>query len=510
MDLELLTPDEMAEADRLAIASGPFDGDALMGRAGEAVTTEILARFPGAACAHVLAGPGNNGGDGFVVAARLGEAGLAVRVHCDAPLHGGDASRARARWNGPILPLCEFQPRPCDVVVDALFGAGLARAVTGAAADAIDRANVSGATVVAIDLPSGVSGRTGRPLGPSIRADLTVTFFRLKPGHLLEPGRSLCGETVVADIGIPDRVLREIGGRAFRNEPPLWLQHLPRPQREAHKYARGHAAVFSGGGSATGAARLAALGAARAGAGAVTVLSPASAMQVNAMHLTSIMLRRADTSDDAVAFARERRLTAAVVGPGFGAGSRCIDVVRAIAALAGEGVLRIVLDADALTSFEGEPRALFQALERAGANAEPLAVLTPHEGEFRRLFPGIAADGSLSKLERARAAARQSRAVVILKGPDTVIADPSGRAAINANGTSYLATAGSGDVLAGFAGGLLAQGMPAFEAACAAVWLHAEAGSRFGPGLIAEDLPGLLPPVLADLLGADTRSLKLR
>jgi hydroxyethylthiazole kinase-like uncharacterized protein yjeF len=499
MTLELLTPDEMARADRLAIASGPFDGDALMRHAGAAVAAEILVRYPGAARVLVLAGPGNNGGDGFVAAARLAEAGLGVQVHCDSPTHGGDAGRARADWGRPIRPLAEFQPRAGDVVVDALFGAGLARAVTGPAADAIDRANASNATVVAVDLPSGVSGRTGQPLGTAIRAGLTVTFFRLKPGHLLEPGRSLCGATVQADIGIPETVLGDIGCRAFRNGPPLWLQRFPRPHREAHKYARGHVGVFSGGASSTGAARLAALAAARAGAGAVTVLSPGAALQVNAMHLTSIMLRRAETPDDAVAFARERRLAAGVIGPGFGAGSGCVEFVSALAALAGEGALRLVLDADALTSFEEEPQALFRMLDRPEP-AEPLALLTPHEGEFRRLFPDIAADRTLSKLERAREAARQSHAVVVLKGPDTVIAYPSGRSAVNANGTPFLATAGSGDVLAGIAAGLLAQGMPIFEAACAAVWLHAEAGSRFGPGLIAEDLPGLLPPVLAELL----------
>ena len=503
MVLELLTPAEMAQADRLAIASGPSDGDGLMRNAGAAVAAEILARYPAAARAHVLAGPGNNGGDGFVIAARLREAGTDVRVYNDVPPPAdGDAGRARAAWGEAARRLDDFHPGPADVVVDALFGAGLARAVTGDAAEAIERANASGAAIVAVDLPSGVPGRTGLPLGTAIRADLTVTFFRLKPGHLLEPGRSLCGETLVVDIGIPAAVLDAIAPSAFRNAPHLWRASLPRPRRDAHKYARGHVGVFSGGPSATGAARLSALGAARAGAGAVTVLSPASALQVNAMHLTSIMLRRADTPDEALAFARDRRLAVAVIGPGFGTGTRCADFVSMLSGLAGESGVRLVLDADALTSFEERPQSLFQALERSSAAAPPLAVLTPHEGEFRRLFPRIAADETLSKLERAREAARLSHAVVVLKGPDTVIADPSGRAAINANGTPYLATAGSGDVLAGFAAGLLAQGMPVFEAACAAVWLHAEAGSRFGPGLIAEDLPGLLPPVLAELVRA--------
>lgn len=509
MTLELLTPAEMAQADRLAIDIGPCDSWGLMQSAGAAVAAEILARFPGTQRVHVLAGPGNNGGDGFVIAERLREAGVDVRLHCDAPPANGEAGRAREGWGPTMAPLDACRPDPADLVVDALFGAGLARAVTGASAEAIQRANASGAVIVAVDLPSGVSGHTGRPLGTAIRADLTVTFFRLKPGHLLEPGRSLCGEMVLADIGVPAAVLDEIKPRAVQNEPRLWLSHFPRPGRETHKYARGHVGVFSGGPSATGAARLSALAAARAGAGAVTVLSPASALLVNAMHLTSIMLRRCDTSPEAMALVRERRMAAAVIGPGFGVGGRCADFVRVLADLSGEGVLRLVLDADALSSFEDNPPALFEALERSTAAGEPVAVLTPHEGEFRRLFPEIAADELLSKLDRAREAARQSRAVIVLKGPDTVIADPSGRAAINVNGTPYLATAGSGDVMAGIVAGLLAQGMPAFEAACAAVWLHAAAGSRFGPGLIAEDLPGGLPTVLALLLDTRPGNLKV-
>jgi len=499
MTLELLTPAEMAQADRLAIDIGPCDGWRLMQNAGAAVAAEILTRFPGTQRVHVLAGPGNNGGDGFVIAERLREAGVAVQLHCNAPPADGEAGRARRGWGATLAPLDACRPGPADLVVDALFGAGLARAVTGPAAEAIERANASGARIVAVDLPSGVSGHTGRPLGTAIRANLTVTFFRLKPGHLLEPGRSLCGETVLVDIGIPVTVLDDIKPRAFRNDPVLWDGCIPWPDRDTHKYMRGHVGVFSGGPSATGAARLSALAAARAGAGAVTVLSPAAAMQVNAMHLTSIMLRRCETPDEAAAFARERRMAAALIGPGFGVGGRCIDFVLTLVGLAGDGLSRLVLDADALTSFEHSPGALFDALERSTAADEPVAVLTPHEGEFRRLFPQIAGDELLSKLDRAREAARRSRAVVVLKGPDPLIADPDGRAAINVNGTPYLATAGSGDVLAGIVAALLAQGMPAFEAACAAVWLHAEAGSRFGPGLIAEDLPELLPPVLADL-----------
>jgi hydroxyethylthiazole kinase-like uncharacterized protein yjeF len=352
--------------------------------------------------------------------------------------------------------------------------------------------------VVAVDLPSGLSGLSGRAEGPCLRADLTVTFVRLKPGHLLQPGRGLCGEVVVADIGIPDRIVGE--RRLHCNDPALWRQALPSPSTDAHKYSRGHAAVLSGGPAATGAARLSALAAARAGAGAVTVLSPPAAMQVNATHLTSIMLRRVDGAADALAFVSDRKARAAVLGPGYGAEGQLRET--ALALLDGIAApFALVLDADAFTAFKDAPASLFVA---AGASRARL-VLTPHEGEFARLFSDISRDETMSKIEKARAAAARAHAVVVLKGPDSVIAAPDGRAAINANGSPWLATAGSGDVLAGLIAGLCAQGMETFDAACAAVWIHAEAGFRFGPGLIAEDMPGLVPAVLGELLGPARR-----
>ncbi|WP_346772414.1 NAD(P)H-hydrate dehydratase [Chelativorans sp. AA-79] len=339
-------------------------------------------------------------------------------------------------------------------------------------------------------------------LGSTAPADLTVTFFRKKPGHLLYPGRALCGELVVRDIGIATEVLGTIRPRCRENAPDLWQALLPRPGVETHKYERGHAAVFSGGPSTTGAARLAARGAARIGAGAVTVLSPAGALAVNAMHLTSIMLRRVEAVDELALFRRERRASAYVLGPGFGVGERARSFAAAVLR-SGEDVAtaHLVLDADGITAFAHEPELLFAA----AAGSQGRLVLTPHPGEFARLFPDLAADEQLSKLGKARAAAARSGAVVLFKGPDTVIAAPDGQAVINTNGTAYLATAGSGDVLAGMICGLLAQQMPAFEAAAAAAYLHAEAGRAFGPGLIAEDLPEALPGVLDYLIRPSPR-----
>lgn len=494
---ELLTPAEMGRADRLTIEHGPFDGYRLMRNAGAAIVADLLAGRPAARAVDVLCGPGNNGGDGYVAARLLAERGVAVRVWRDAPPKAG-TDAALAAHDCPVepRPLADFRPEAGALIVDALFGAGLSKPLRGVYADAVARVNAAGAAVVAVDLPSGISGDSGAVMGAAIRAQRTITFFRRKPGHLLQPGREYCGATVVADIGIRDAVIEDIAPAAFENGPALWRAALPMPDIDAHKYRRGHVAVFSGPPSATGAARLAAMGAARAGAGAVTVLAPGNAMSVNAAHLTAIMLERIDGADDLAAFAADRRPSAFVLGPGFGTGEKAQTFALSVLGGAAQG---LVLDADGITSFREAPDVLFAAARGEGT---PALVLTPHAGEFARLFLDLAEDESLSKLDRARRAAERAGAVVVLKGPDTVIAAPDGRAAINANGTPWLATAGSGDVLAGIVAALIAQGAPAFAAACAGVWLHAEAGRRFGPGLIAEDLPGMLPAVMGELISA--------
>ncbi|SFP53478.1 yjeF C-terminal region, hydroxyethylthiazole kinase-related/yjeF N-terminal region [Mesorhizobium sp. NFR06] len=502
---ELLSPTEMAEADKLAIAAGPLDGYGLMQRAGEAVAAVVLARYPGATRVHVLCGPGNNGGDGYVVARLLAEAGVDVVLWASGePRTGSDAARAAADCRIERKPLSAFQAEPGSLVVDALYGAGLSKPLSGDAAKAVQAVTELDLPVVAVDLPSGVSGDSGDVLGSAFRAILTVTFARKKPGHLLLPGRERCGETVVADIGIRDEIIDEVAPRAFENRPGLWIANFPVPAVDAHKYKRGHTGVFSGGPSATGAARLSALAAARSGAGAVTVLSPANAMQVNAAHLTSIMLRKVDAIEDVHDVIGDRRPSTFVLGPGFGIGDKARDFTLAVLAKKrqggrGEG---LVLDADGITSFRNAASTLFEAAGRPDA---PALIMTPHEGEFGRLFADIAGDKALSKLAKARAAAQRSNAVIVYKGADSVIASPDGRAAINSNGAAWLATAGSGDVLAGIIAGSLAQGMPAFEAACAGVWIHAEAGRRFGPGLIAEDLPLAMVPVLRELMESTAR-----
>jgi hydroxyethylthiazole kinase-like uncharacterized protein yjeF len=504
MSNELLLPAEMAEADRLAIAAGPLDGIGLMRRAGEAVAAVVLARYPAASRVHVLCGPGNNGGDGYVIACILAASGVDTAVWASGPPRPGtDAALAAAKCLIKPRPLSAFAAEVGSIVVDALYGAGLSKPLSGDDARAVEVATELNLPVVAVDLPSGVSGESGDVLGQAFQARVTVTFARRKPGHLLLPGRERCGEIVLADIGIGDGVITQLHSQTFENMPALWLKSFPVPAVDAHKYKRGHVGIFSGGPSATGASRLSAMAAARSGAGAVTVLSPGNAMQVNAAHLTSIMLREANTVADVHEFIGERRPSAFVLGPGFGIGERAQNLALAVLGTerqaATGGIDGMVLDADGITSFREAPDALFQAARRPNA---PVLVMTPHDGEFGRLFPDIGVDRSLSKLAKARAAAERANAILVYKGADTVIAAPDGRAAINSNGAPWLATAGSGDVLAGIIAGFLAQGMPAFEAACTAVWIHAEAGSRFGPGLIAEDLPLALVPVLRELVEA--------
>ena len=491
--MELLSVAEMSCADALAVEAG-VDSFALMQRAGQAVAAAAQRLAPDGDIV-VVAGRGNNGGDGFIAAADLAARGrkVAVTLLCKPETLTGDAARAAKAWHGALLPFTPQSLGTPALIIDALFGAGLDREIKGEPRAMIEAINLSGAPVLAVDLPSGINGNSGEVMGIAVKATRTVTFFRRKPGHLLLPGRLHCGEVRAADIGIPPSVLDIIHPKTFENVPAWWRSDFPVPEIAGHKYGRGHAVVMSGGMTETGAARLAARAALRAGAGLVTLASPHDALAVNAAALTAVMVSEIDDAIDFAAYLQDSRLNACVIGPGAGVGSRTRDMV--LTALSGPRA--VVLDADALTSFAKEPQTLFDAIaSQPGAQA----VLTPHEGEFARLFSSLAGrDHALSKLERARLAANESNAVVLIKGADTVVAAPDGRASIAENAPPWLATAGAGDVLAGMIGGLLAQRVPAFEAASIAVWMHGEAARRFGPGLIAEDLADVLPNIFRDL-----------
>jgi ADP-dependent NAD(P)H-hydrate dehydratase / NAD(P)H-hydrate epimerase len=494
--IEILSTAEMAAADRLTIAGGTA-GLTLMENAGMAVAQAVAGRQSAGGRVVVLAGPGNNGGDGFVAARLLAERGYAVTILLVGALDKlkGDAAAAAKAWDRGVAAAKPDELAGADIIIDALFGAGLDRPVSGLAHAMIEAVNAQAAPVVAVDLPSGINGTTGAVMGAAIKAQQTVTFFRKKPGHLLMPGRAYCGKVSVAPIGIPATVLERIQPLTFENVPQLWRAKFPLPRVQDHKYDRGHAVVVSGVSWSTGAARLAARGALRVGAGLVTIASPREALAVNAAANLAIMVRPVDGAAELARFLADPRLNAVAVGPGLGVSDATCELV--LAALSGERA--VVLDADAITSFAKSPQRLAIAVKARGERA---TILTPHEGEFSRYFYALDVDTKVgSKLERVRRAAKLIGAVVLLKGPDTVVADPDGRASIAANAPAFLATAGAGDVLTGMTAGLLAQGMPAFEAASAAVWLHGEAASAFGIGLIAEDLPEQLPGVYRALSG---------
>jgi hydroxyethylthiazole kinase-like uncharacterized protein yjeF len=496
---ELLTPAEMSEADRFAVAAGT-PGIALMERAGLAVADEAARMTKSRGRIVVFCGPGGNGGDGFIAARVLKQRGYAVELGLIGRREAlrGDPALAASRYDGQVLDATAVDPGSADCVIDALFGAGLARDIEGQAKTIIERVNAfarARGRVLAVDVPSGIDGGTGKVRGVAVEASASVTFFRLKPGHLLLPGRMLCGVIRLADIGIPDAALARIAPQAFVNAPAVWRGALPHANAESHKYARGAVLVLSGAAHRTGAARLAARAALRSCAGIVTLASPPDAVAVNAAHLTAVMVAPfASASEFDVLLADDRR-RAITLGPGAGVGPALRKLVAAALTRAAER-RTIVLDADALVSFAGDAARLAALIARGGHSV----IMTPHEGEFARLFdsaPEVKLEDD--KLTRARAAVRLMGAVVLVKGADTVVAAPDGRATIGFDLPPWLATAGSGDVLAGLVSGLAAQGMPAFEAASAAVWLHGACGRAVGPGLIAEDLPEALPGVLSGL-----------
>ncbi len=484
----LLTPEQMGRADALAVAAGIASIE-LMENAGQVIKKAVLERFEPCKTL-VLCGPGNNGGDGFVLARLLDEAGwpVSVALFGEREKLKGDAAINGARWRSEVKPIESEAIMGAGLIVDALLGAGLDRDVSGHLAAIIKQVNESESPVVAIDVPSGLDGASGQVRGVAVQADLTVSFFRKKPGHLLFEGRGLCGDLVVKNIAIPESVLAEINPDCFENTPCLWS--IPQPDIRGHKYLRGYCTVLSGDELHGGAGRLAAMAALRAGAGLVSLAGTRAALKVHASHVTSIMLDEVNNANDLAVLLSDKRKNSLVAGPALGVGKATRDMV--ITGLASGAAM--VLDADALTSFSDHSEQLFSAIK---AQAVRPVVLTPHGGEFARLFN---LDEKLDKLSLARQAARISGAVVVFKGPDTVIAGPGGWAAINANAPPFLATAGAGDVLAGLIGGFLAQGMAGQNAAAAGVYCHGEAANLFGaPGMIAEDLPDLIPDVLFEI-----------
>ncbi len=501
---KILSSAQMRAIEAKAIAEGRVTGLELMERAGAGVVAAMLEHWPelrvGAFRAAVLCGPGNNGGDGFVVARLLAARGWEVTCYAWEGLarQGGDAGVMRARWlamGGRLLDYGAFDPvhDGVDVTVDALFGIGMARPLP---IGAVNGERVACAhRMVAVDIPTGLLADSGRTIAPAFRADLTVTFHAAKWGHYLDAGLASCGKLVVADIGLP---------QGPQDWPADAVEVVGAPtgrrlsKNGGHKFDHGHTLVLSGNTGRGGAARLAARAALRVGAGLVTVGCPPDAMAEHAARLDAVMLREVPHGAALTRMLADGRISGLCLGPGLGLGTRQEGLVAA-ALRAGR---RLVLDADALTILSRRAD-LFGAVHDA-------CVLTPHGGEFARLFPDLAeqmarlpAQEAMSKVDAVPAAARRVGCVVLLKGVDTVIAAPDGRCGVHAAAygreAPWLATAGAGDVLAGIIAGLMARGWEAFDAACTGASLHVEAARAFGPGLIAEDLPEMLPAVFRRL-----------
>jgi hydroxyethylthiazole kinase-like uncharacterized protein yjeF len=487
----LLTPAEARRADAWAIENGKT-GRELMEAAGRSVADTVV-DYVGTPLevggqVLVLCGPGNNGGDGFVVARLLEEWGYPVRVITilDPTDMKGDAKRMARRWKGHTDALGDHKINGATVIIDSIYGTGLNKEIKGPVADLIASVNDADAFRLAVDVPSGLDSTTGNSTGPCFQADATVTFFRKKSGQLVAPGRFYCGgadHIHVADIGIPDAAMEEIEPTHFANEPALWSQYFPFQGPESHKYNRGHMLVLGGKEPTLGASRLASMAGLRVGAGLVTLAAPSESYPIQASALDDVMVRRFDSAFGFIGIMSDPKISTVLLGPGAGVGEKTAELVMQ-ATLKGRN---LVLDADALTSLVGRTDVLTNA-----ANCE--LVLTPHEGEFSRLFPHL--DFKADRLSAARMAAKETGCTVVLKGVSTVVAAPSGQVSIASNAPSWLSVGGTGDILSGMIGGLLSQGMPPFEAASAAVWMHGEAAMKAGRGLIASDLLPQISQVL--------------
>jgi hydroxyethylthiazole kinase-like uncharacterized protein yjeF len=486
---ELLTPNQMAMADNLAIQNG-IPGIELMQNAGDVLYDAFCSHFHDAQNILIVCGIGNNGGDGFVLAEQIVKSGIKVSIYIAGEVSqiSGDARLAFDQIPSSVLQVENPQWDQYDLIVDGMFGAGLTRDITGPYANVIASINASGAAIMAIDLPSGINGETGQIAGCAVEADLTVTFFRKKPGHILFPGQEHCGKVVVGQIGILENVLENIAPSTFHNSPKLWEDMLPSPKKMGHKHNRGHTLAFSGSIEKSGAIRLAAKAALRMGSGLVTIAATSATLPAHAARSDVLMLTPLDTNLHLADLVGNPKMNIYCIGPGLPPDKDTRELVLAIL----DHGPTVVLDAGALSAFSNAQQVLHDTINMRVNNT----VLTPHEAEFDRIFPSLIT--ASSKIEKARLAARMVDATIILKGPDTIIAEPDGRVAISDNGSPWLATAGSGDVLTGAISGLLAQGMPAFEAACAAVWFHGQASQNVGAGLIASDLDQGLKTALFD------------
>lgn len=488
---EILTSAEMKQADLAAIESGT-PAMTLIRSAAAGLAQVIRSNMP-AGRVLFLCGKGNNGADGFIAAEMLRAKGWNIRVACLVKPKElkEDATRCAKAFNGEIESLnSNLSVHSTDLVIDAIFGTGFEGELPPELVILFDKIRSKKIPVIAVDVPSGMNATTGDIAEGTLKPAMTVVFCRKKIAHVLQPARSFCGRQQLVAVPIADTDIAALGTQTFENDPALWLNDFPFPQAQMHKYDRGHVVVY-GGADRTGAACLAAYAAQRSGTGVVSITAPsADAGLVYKLYRASMMVDTWQTADEFKALLRDERKNTVLIGPGAGTDEKTKGAVL----VALDFNKTLVLDADALTAFKDDPAALFKKLS-------PRHILTPHEGEFARLFGDLPG----SKLERARAAAKTAHAIVILKGSDTVIAAPDGTAVINTNAPPILAIAGAGDVLAGLVAGFAAQGMSSFMASIAGVWLHGAAAKSHGAGLTAEDIINIIPQTLKSLFASARR-----
>lgn len=479
----LLTAAQSAAIDKNAIESGT-SSEAMMEEAGlaaaELITDYIGTPLEAGGPIIVLCGPGNNGGDGFVLARHLDEWGYPVHVRCLVPAKDlkGDAALSAAKWGGKVSDISTDGFEASAAIIDCLFGTGLNKPIDVDLETVIEAMNGAGAFVLAVDMPSGLSADTGQATGSCVHADATITFNTKKPGQVIAPGRFLCGgnENIhCVKLKVPGKALALEDVETFENNPALWGAKYRFCGPQSHKYNRGHMVVLGGREPTLGASRLASLAGLRAGAGLVTLAAPAETYPIQAAALMDVMVRRFDSAFGFMGILADKRIMSVLIGPGAGLGEKTVELVREV----GTKNKALVLDADALTSLVGR-------LDLIKQIKSDDVVLTPHEGEFARLFPTVKFEDD--RISAVRTAAEQAQATIVLKGVSTVVAAPDGRVSIASNAPSWLSVGGTGDVLSGIVCGLIAQGMPAFEAASAAVWIHGEAGMKAGRGMIASDM----------------------
>ena len=457
-----------------------------MKNAGKQVFDLIKKNFKNKQPKIVLCGPGNNGGDGFIIAKHLIDHGHKTKVYAllNKKSYKGDAFKALNEYGEKIKKISSFRIKKNALIVDAIFGIGLSRNIKGKLKEIFDQINKSNNCVVSVDIPSGVCSNTGEILGSAIKADFTITFHRKKIGHILGLGKKFSGKIKVVDIGFSQK---KMNTQCLKNSPNLWIRYFPWKKTSDHKYSRGRAVVYGGQKEFTGAAILSAQAALKTGTGSVKIICSKNTLQIYSIKFPSVLKTEINNICQLEYFLKKEKITSILIGPGSGSNKKIKEITKLIL----RKVKYVVLDADALTCFREDLKSLYSLLDKN-------KIITPHLGEFHKIFPKI--NKNLNSIDKALNAVKLIKSNIVLKGPTTIIASYNKKIVINNHSSSELAVIGSGDVLSGIIVSLIGQKkMNPFLAGCAATWLHGDIAKNYGKGLIAEDIVRGIPAALKRL-----------